>query len=71
MTHEVTNAGIDKDQLSSMAGQARDALDADTIEVLADKGYFNVTLPHGNHDNLLPFGAYHAGIERRTSCPSA
>jgi len=41
VTHEVTNIGIDKDQLSSMAEQARDALDANTIEVLADKGYFN------------------------------
>jgi len=41
VTHEVTNIGIDKDQLSLMAEQARDALDADTIEVLPDKGYFN------------------------------
>ena len=41
VTHEVTNVGIDKDQLSSMAEQARDALNAETIEVLADKGYFN------------------------------
>jgi len=41
VTHKVTNIGIDKDQLSPMAGQARDALDARTIEVLADKGYFN------------------------------
>ena len=41
VAHEVTNIGIDKDQLSSMAEKARDALDAETIEVLADKGYFN------------------------------
>ena len=41
VTHEVTNVGIDREQLSSMAEQARDALDAETIEVLADKGYFN------------------------------
>ena len=41
VTHEVTNIGIDKDQLSPMAEKARDALDAETIEVLADKGYFN------------------------------
>ena len=53
MTHEVTNAGINKDQLSSMTGQARGALNANTIEVLADKSYFAATLPHGNHDNLL------------------
>jgi transposase len=41
VTHEVTNIGIDKDQLSPMAEQARDALEAGTIEVLADKGYYN------------------------------
>ena len=41
VTHEVTNVGIDREQLSAMAEQARDALDAETIEVLADKGYFN------------------------------
>lgn len=40
VTHEVTNVGIDRDQLSSMAGLACEALDAETIEVLADKGYF-------------------------------
>jgi DNA-binding NarL/FixJ family response regulator len=28
ITHEVTNVGIDKDYLSPMAGQARDALEA-------------------------------------------
>ena len=41
VTHEVTNVGIDKDQLSPMAEKARDALGAETIEVVADKGYFN------------------------------
>ena len=41
VTHEVTNIGIDREQLSPMAEQAREALKAETIEVLADKGYFN------------------------------
>ena len=41
VTHEVTNVGIDKGQLSHMAEQARDALCAETIEAVADKGYFN------------------------------
>ena len=41
VAHEVTNVGIDKGQLSSMAEGARDALDADSIEVLADRGYYN------------------------------
>lgn len=40
VAHEVSNVGIDKGQLSSMAGKARDALGAETIEVLADRGYF-------------------------------
>ena len=40
VTHEVTNIGIDREQLSSMAEQACEALEAETIEVLADKGYF-------------------------------
>jgi transposase len=41
ITHEVTNVGIDTGHLSSMAAQARDALEAENIDVLADKGYFN------------------------------
>lgn len=40
VAHEVTNVGIDKNQLSSMAEKTRDALGGDAIEVLADKGYF-------------------------------
>ena len=41
VTHEVMNFGIDREQLSPMAERARDALDVEAIEVLADKGYFN------------------------------
>jgi transposase len=40
VAHEVSNVGIDKGHLSSMAGKARNALEAETIEVLADRGYF-------------------------------
>ncbi len=40
VAHEVTNVGIDREQLSSMAEKAREALEAEAIEVLADKGYF-------------------------------
>ncbi len=40
VAHEVNNVGIDKGQLSSMASKARDALEAESIEVLADRGYF-------------------------------
>ena len=41
VAHEVSNADIDKSHLSSMAGKAREALEAEAIEVLADRGYFN------------------------------
>jgi transposase len=40
VAHEVSNVGIDKGHLSSMAGKARDALEVESIEVLADRGYF-------------------------------
>lgn len=40
VAHEVTNVGIDRGQLSSMAEKARDVLEAENLEVLADKGYF-------------------------------
>jgi len=38
--HEVTNAPIDRNQLSPMAGKARSALDAKTLTVIADPGYY-------------------------------
>jgi hypothetical protein len=40
VAHEVSNVGIDKGHLSSMARKARNALEAEAIEVLADRGYF-------------------------------
>lgn len=39
--HEVTNEVKDQDQLSKMAGRAKEILEADKLEVLADKGYYN------------------------------
>ncbi len=38
--HEVTNATTDRSQLSSMAGKAKTALDAKTLTVIADPGYY-------------------------------
>jgi transposase len=38
--HEVTNAPSDRSQLSSMAGQAAAALDAEGLTVIADPGYY-------------------------------
>ncbi len=40
VTHEVTNVGHDRAQLSSMAAQAMGAIGVETIEVIADRGYF-------------------------------
>jgi transposase len=41
VAHEVTNVGHDRGQLADMAGAAKDAMGAETLEVLADRGYFN------------------------------
>jgi len=41
VAHEVTNAVNDRHQLSSMAGQAKQALGAEAIEALADRGYYD------------------------------
>ena len=40
IAHEVTNHGYDRDALSMMAHKARDAMGSDTIEAIADKGYY-------------------------------
>jgi transposase len=41
VTHEVTNVGNDRAQLSAMAKQAKAVLEADRLDVVADRGYFN------------------------------
>ncbi len=40
VAHEVTNIGSDRNALSDMANQARDALGVETLDVVADKGYY-------------------------------
>lgn len=40
VAHEVTNLGHDRTQLANMAFQARDAVGGETLEVIADSGYF-------------------------------
>lgn len=40
VTHEVTNDGVDRDQLSSMAMQAREVMAVEALSVVADRGYF-------------------------------
>lgn len=41
VAHEVTNSGSDRRQLSGIAKQARDAMEASDLKVIADRGYFN------------------------------
>lgn len=41
MTHEVTNSGSDRAQLTNMAKQAKAVLKTETLEAVADRGYFN------------------------------
>jgi transposase len=40
VAHEVTNVGNDRHQLTTMAKQAREALGAETLEAVADRGYY-------------------------------
>ena|SRR5271166_894529 len=39
-TDEVSNIGTDKSQLANMANQAKAALEAESLEAFADRGYF-------------------------------
>jgi hypothetical protein len=40
VAHEVTNVGHDRTQLANMAIQAKEALNTDALNVVADRGYF-------------------------------
>ena len=40
VAHEVTNVGVDRSQLSSMAKQARSAMGSKELTAVADRGYF-------------------------------
>jgi hypothetical protein len=41
VTHEVINEGTDRSQLSPMSNKARTEMGADTLDVVADRGYFD------------------------------
>jgi transposase len=41
ITHEVTNVGSDRGQLAHMARQAKTTLEAESLDVIADRGYFS------------------------------
>jgi transposase len=40
VAHEVTNVGNDRSQLHNMANRAKEALDVEELDVVADRGYF-------------------------------
>src|SRR5207247_2154672 len=40
-THEVTNVGTDRSQLSHVAKETKATLEATSLDVVADRGYFN------------------------------
>lgn len=50
VAHEVTNTGSDRDQLSSMAKQAREAMASEMLSVAADRGYFKSEEILAGHD---------------------
>jgi hypothetical protein len=41
IAHEVTNVGSDRSQLAAVAKHAKAVLDRDTLDVVADRGYYN------------------------------
>lgn len=41
VAHEVTNSGSDQAQLANMANKAKDVLGCDTLEAVADRGYYS------------------------------
>ena len=41
VAHEVTNVGTDRSQLANIASQAKEALGAEHLDAVADRGYFN------------------------------
>jgi hypothetical protein len=41
VAHEVTNRGTDRSQLAQMARQTKAVLETDSLDVVADRGYFN------------------------------
>jgi len=71
VAHEVTNHGYDRDALATMARAARDVMSSDSIEAIADKGYYKgeeivaceqegipVTLPKPHTSNAAAHGRF-------------
>jgi transposase len=41
VAHEVSNVGSDRSQLTNMAKTAKEAMGTETLEAVADRGYFS------------------------------
>jgi hypothetical protein len=41
VAHEVSNVGSDRSQLTNMAKAAKEAIGTETLEAVADRGYFS------------------------------
>jgi transposase len=41
ITHEVTNVGTDRSQLAHVAKETKATLEAENLDAVADRGYFN------------------------------
>ena len=54
VAHEVTNVGTDRHQLSNMAEQARTEMGVETLDAVADRGYYD-----GRRDPGLRGGWHH------------
>jgi len=54
VTHEVTNSGSDRAQLASIAKQAKAVLQSETLDAVADRGYFNSPEILACHEVTLP-----------------
>jgi Transposase DDE domain len=58
VAHEVTNVGTDRHQLANMAGQARDEMAVETLDVVADRGYYEgaeiMTCEEGRNVTIEP-----------------
>jgi len=58
VAHEVTNIGSDRDQLTSMAIQARDAMGTQELIAVADRGYFKSEEIQASHEaGITPYVA--------------
>ncbi|MBR0806749.1 hypothetical protein JQ636_24665 [Bradyrhizobium japonicum] len=65
VAHEVTNSGSDRAQLANMARQAKAVLKTETLEVVADRGYFSSPQILACHEAGMPT-SWQRGSGRRS-----